>query len=223
MPRRVFLRYLAYLFIVPVLAVILPFVAERAEPLQGISASRFGRVLDYSYKSSRLDGDVVIFGDSSAMYGIDTVRLSGELGLRVINLPGTMGSLPVTGDLPLRKYLAFNRSPQLIVFYFTPWNLNALQSENQYSYEGDEQILRHGTVRDLWHLARTRPQDLIEFPMRFYSVPRGLEVDRPPAGPGARGSFLHEVYALLHGLAHTLDPEANRHLEAMQGTLTQSN
>ena len=55
-------RYLASFLILPVLALVFPFVAERAKPLQNLSASYFCRLLDYDYETAGENADIVLFG-----------------------------------------------------------------------------------------------------------------------------------------------------------------
>jgi hypothetical protein len=145
-----------------------PFLAERLPALQHYSGSSWGLLLDHSYNLAGTDADIVIFGDSSALYGIDTPRLSAALGVKAINLPQSIGSIVVNGDIPLRRYLAQNKPPQLIVFYFTPWDLDFGAVNDPRIYEGTEQLLRHGAMPELLHMLRTRPTNLLTFPLMFY-------------------------------------------------------
>ena len=101
--ERVSRRYLAYLLVLPVMAFIFPFFAERAPFLERHSASTWATVLDYSYTSAGENADVVLFGDSSAVYGPDTAEISRQLGMKVINLPQSMGTLPITQELPIKR------------------------------------------------------------------------------------------------------------------------
>jgi hypothetical protein len=105
---------------------------------------------------------------------VDTAQLSRQLGLKAINLPATIGSLPIMGDRTLRNYLAHNRPPQLIVFYFAPWHLDFLTSDNAFQYEGIEQVLRHGSAVEAIQMAWRRPMQIASFPLRFYAAPSRL-------------------------------------------------
>jgi hypothetical protein len=172
--ERTALRYLAAFVCIGLALYVLPFVAERLPALQPYAASDWGGVLDQSYNLQNANADVVIFGDSSALYGVDTPRLSTEFGMKVINLPQSIGSLGVNGDLPLRKYLAGNRPPRIIVFYLAPWDRDFSTASDRYSYEGSEQIVRNGSAADLLHLLRTKPRLLGVFPLQFYLVHSSL-------------------------------------------------
>ncbi len=159
---------------IPVLGYVFPFFAERVAPLDRWSVSHFGQILDHGYGLAGQNADIVVFGDSSAIFGVDTVRLSRQLGLKVINIPGTLGTLPITGDRTLRLYLAGNRPPRLIVFYFTPWNMDFNELKEAATYEGEEQMVRHEPLRVLAAQAVHSPEHLFEFPFQFYVVPSRL-------------------------------------------------
>jgi hypothetical protein len=161
-------RYIGLFLLICGLIYILPFFAERLPALQRYSGSSWGLLLDHSYNLAGTDADIVIFGDSSALYGIDTPRLSATLGVKAINLPQSIGSIVVNGDIPLRRYLAQNKPPQLIVFYFSPWDLDFDAVNDPKVYEGTEQLLRHGTMPEILHMLRTNPRNLITFPLMFY-------------------------------------------------------
>ena len=83
------------------------------------SGSTWAPTLDYAFQTAGQNADVVIYGDSTALYGVDPLQMEKDLGLKVINLPNTMGSLPVVDDLSLKQYLAQNRPPKMIVFYMS--------------------------------------------------------------------------------------------------------
>ncbi len=122
-------------------------------------------LLDYSYEAKPSNADIVIFGDSSAFLGIDPKQIDSELGTHTVVLPNTVGSLQVTGDLALRHYLALNRPPRAIVFYFTPWNLDFRHSSPpEFLFEGEEMLLRNGNLKEIASFAFHHPQAFLEFP-----------------------------------------------------------
>ncbi len=173
--ERLGLRYLLYFLLIPFLGFVFPFVAERVPPLSHWSVTYGGSILDYAHGLSGVDADVVFFGDSTVMYGVDTPQLSRELGLKIINLPNTYGSLADTGDWVLREYLAHNKPPRLIVFETSPWNLDFHQMPiNPAPYEGDEQVVRHASPGYFVRFALAHPLDMLYFPWRFYVTPVAL-------------------------------------------------
>jgi hypothetical protein len=224
-------RYLLAFLFIGVVIYLLPLLAERIPALQPYSASEWGFTLDHGYDLHHTNADIVIFGDSSALYGVDTPRLSTQLGMKAINLPQSIGSLVVSGDLSLRKYLAVNRPPRMIVFYLAPWNRDFGSASDEYSYEGTEQVLRHATNAELLHLLRNKPDQLILFPLRFYLVHSALTslwvVDGPhlPVHDGFV-SLPASVMGPMHGRC-TIAPQllrvtSDRSLQQMLSTFSRA-
>src|SRR5271168_5144205 len=160
-------RYLLVFFAVPLTLYLLPLIALRIPGFERWGGSTYGPALDFGFRSPGQDADVVIFGDSSALYGIDPVQMSAALGVKVINLPNTAGSLPVTGDLALRRYLSTNKKPQLLVFYFAPWGLNYTHEESSAIFEGEEMLIRNGTWSEIFAFAKNHRTQSLVFPFQF--------------------------------------------------------
>ncbi len=127
-------------------------------------------MLDYAYDKHPQNADVVIFGDSSAFIGIDPKILNAKFGIRSLVLPDTIGSIPVTGDAPLRSYLAHNRPPRLIVLYFSAWNLDFAHIPKFRLFEGEEMLLRHGSPHEIARFTLHHPTEILQFPFRLYST-----------------------------------------------------
>ena len=168
------LRYLGACFFLPLLAYLFPFFAERSRTLQELSVTSGGSALDYGHQLAGQNADVIIFGDSTSMFGVNTVQMSKELGLKVINIPNTFGSLATTGDWALREYLSANKPPRLIFFQFAPWDLDFHGLRNLAFYEGDEEILRHANLREFSRFFLRQPTEMFLFPFRFYATDTGL-------------------------------------------------
>ncbi len=156
---------------------LLPFALVRIPSFERWGGSAFGPALDYAYNLPHQDADIVIFGDSSAAVGIDPRQLSAALGLKAINLPNTGASLHVVGDASLRRYLALNKPPRLIVLYFAAWNLDyAHEPAGPRIYEGEEILARRGSLREIAGFVRKNPLESLRFPLRFYltNLPNAL-------------------------------------------------
>ena len=166
---RVFIAFLFWTFLIPVLLYLPVIPLVRTQIYMRWWPSHWGPMLDFAWNSSKQDADVVVFGDSSAFLGIDPRLINQQLGIKSIVLPNTVGSLPVTGDKPLDAYLSHNRKPRLIVLYFTAWDLNYADAKDSRLYEGEEMLLRHGTVAEIWHFALQHPLELPAFPLRNYT------------------------------------------------------
>ena len=164
-------RYLLGLLGIALGLYLLAFVLIRWPGFEAWGGSYHGPMLDYSYTVAGEDADVVIFGDSAALYDLDTVAMSKALGMKVINLPSTLGSLPVTLDMPLESYLTKNKKPRLIVFYFCAWDLDYHYHKGIYvPYEGQEMMAAHGSLGQILAIARKDPTIPLMFPFRFFEA-----------------------------------------------------
>ena len=166
---RVFIAFLLWTFLIPVLLYLPVIPLVRTEAYMRWWPSHWGPMLDFAWNSSGQDADVVVFGDSSAFLGIDPRFINQQLGIKSVVLPNTVGSLPVTGDKPLQAYLSQNRKPRLIVLYFTAWDLSYADAKDSRLYEGEEMLLRHGTIAEIWRFASQHPLELPAFPLRNYT------------------------------------------------------
>ena len=171
--RRRFGWYLFLLLLIPAISFPLPFWIATLPSYEHWSTSQWTPMLEYAYDVHTTPGqtpDVVIFGDSSAFIGIDPRILNRRLGIRSLILPGSIGSIPVTGDAPLRSYLAHNPPPRLLVLYFSPWNLDFSHIPKFRLFEGEEMLLRHGAVREIAAFTLRHPTEMLQFPFRLYST-----------------------------------------------------
>ena len=168
--RPVNVRFLVCLIGLPLCLYLLPFLIIRTHAFIRLAGSQFSPSLDYSFTTAGQNADIVIYGDSSAFYGVSPLQMSQDLGLKVINLPNTGGSLPVIDDLPLRYYLSVNKAPKLVVFYFSPWDLNYQQENSRFLFEGEEVLLRHGSAKEIGAFALKHPSDALEYPFMAYST-----------------------------------------------------
>ena len=127
-------------------------------------------IQDYSFHTEGQNADIVIFGDSTAMYGLDPNLISAALGVKVVNLTGGLGAVLVTDDLRLHYYLAHNRPPRLIVFYFSPWNFDYHRTDmnKEPIYEGLDMLLRNAPRGEILTFAVEHPAQVLEFPLMFY-------------------------------------------------------
>jgi hypothetical protein len=161
-----FLRTVAIAFGVLYL---LPWCLIRVPSMERWVGSIYGAVMDYGYDTAGQNADVLLVGDSSLIMGVDPSVVSRELGLKVISLPNTIGSLRIDGEIELQRYLKANRPPRLIVMYLNPWNLNYTHADDGLSfYEGEEMMLRHGSAREVAGFFLRYPAATLEFPFRFY-------------------------------------------------------
>ncbi len=180
--RSPYVRYLWTVLLIPALLYPLAFLLVCLPSYEHWSTSQWGPMLEYPFHT-HANADVVIFGDSSAFFGIDPRIVNAQLGIKSVVLPDTVGSIPVTGDRPLAAYLANNRKPRLIVLYFSAWNLDFNHAAYGRLFEGEEMMFRHMHPREIASFGLHHPFELLAFPFRLYST----------FGPKMVSSVWHDV------------------------------
>ncbi len=109
--------------------------------------------------------DVLIYGDSTAMTGIDPDVVESNTGFRTCNIAVTNAVLAVTNNLTLDYFLAHNTRPSVVLVQLSP---DGFQSENHawrktiYA-EGMLELLRHGRPGEGRRILLSHPQESIAF------------------------------------------------------------
>ena len=109
--------------------------------------------------------DVLIYGDSTAMTGIDPDLLNRYTGLHTCNISVTNAVLAVTGNLTLDSYLEQNARPKILIVQLSPDDFqrgNRLWHHTIYA-EGLLEQIRHGSPEGTRHLLWTHPHEAIAF------------------------------------------------------------
>ena len=109
--------------------------------------------------------DVLIYGDSTAMTGIDPDLVSLDTGLRTCNISVTNAVLAVTGNLTLDTYLQQNERPRVLLVQLSP---DDFQQQNRVWHhtiyaEGMLELLRHGQPEQARQLLLQHPHEAIAF------------------------------------------------------------
>jgi hypothetical protein len=167
--ERAFGRYLLSASILLLVLYCVPFYVVRRADFDEMSNTPYSMPLNSAFEAARQNADVVVFGDSTALHGIDPSQMSRELGVKAINLPNTGATLRVMDDLSLRQYLESSRPPRLIVLYFAPWDMDYMHTELPIgTYEGREVLAHRGTGAEIFDYAWNHPAESLEFPFQFY-------------------------------------------------------
>ena len=167
--RRGFGRYLSTMSVFLLALYCFPLYMVRRADFDTRANTPYSLPLNYAYKMAAQNADVVLFGDSTVLHGVDPSQMSRELGLKVVNLPNTGATLRVVDDLSLRRYLQSNRPPRLIVFYFAPWDADYLHTDLPIgTYEGREVLAHQGTAAEIFAYSRSHPFDTLRFPFEYY-------------------------------------------------------
>jgi hypothetical protein len=79
---------------------------------------------DYPFSFKQVNCDVVIYGDSTAVTGLDPTVVSRATGLKTCNIAQAQSIVEILGMLALDTYLKNNVPPKYIVMQFAPETLS---------------------------------------------------------------------------------------------------
>jgi hypothetical protein len=80
----------------------------------------YNQVENYPFSLKHDDCEILIYGDSSAMTGVDPVRLETLTHRKACNISQTQPTVVATGTLPIDQYLKQNALPQYLVIQLAP-------------------------------------------------------------------------------------------------------
>ena len=164
-PGRSAFRYCVVALLLPILAIPLFIGLGRSDFFLSHGASVWVRSNDAVFSMRDRDCDVLVFGDSTAMTGINPEVVERNTGLKTCNISVTNAVLAVTNNLTLNNYLSHNGKPRVLLVQLSP---DGFQKENRawrrtiYA-EGLLELLRHGNPADARRVLITHPQEAIAF------------------------------------------------------------
>jgi hypothetical protein len=164
-PPQAAKRYCLLLFLLPMLAIPACIRLGCSDFFLRHGASVWVQSNDAVFSMRDRDCDVLIFGDSTAMTGIDPDVVERNTGFKTCNIAVTNSVLAVTHNLTLNRYLANNAKPRVLLVQLSP---DGFQPESnawdQTVYpEGLLELLRHGSPAESRHVLFTHPQEAIAF------------------------------------------------------------
>jgi len=164
-PPQAARRYCILLLLLPLLAVPAFIRLGYSDFFMRHGASVWVQSNDAVFSMHDRDCDVLIFGDSTAMTGIDPDVVERNTGFKTCNISVTNAVLAVTHNLTLNRYLANNAKPRVLLIQLSP---DGFQPESnvwqQTVYpEGLLELLRHGNPADSRRVLLTHPQEAIAF------------------------------------------------------------
>lgn len=109
--------------------------------------------------------DVLIFGDSTAMTGIDPDVVQRNTGLKTCNIAVTNSVLAVTGNLTLNHYLENNARPEILLVQLSPDGFQPESSRWSGTVypEGMVELLRHGDPEQARRVLFSHPRQALAF------------------------------------------------------------
>ncbi len=163
--RRSALRYLLTLVLLPLLAIPAFIALGRSDFFLNHGASVWVRSNDAVFRMHDRACDVLIFGDSTAMTGINPDVVERNTGLKTCNISVTNAVLAVTDNLTLNHYLQHNAPPRVLLVQLSP---DSFQRENRSWHrtiyaEGLLELLRHGSPEEAHRTLVRHPQEAIAF------------------------------------------------------------
>ncbi len=103
---------------IPVVSCVLSFFLVHSQAFQRYADPLWVRASDQIYTARSVDCEIIIFGDSTAITGIDPKVIEVATHLRTCNLAQTKGVLAVLGTSGLDMYLRHNPRPKILLIQF---------------------------------------------------------------------------------------------------------
>lgn len=189
---RAHLTYLVVALLLPLLAVPAFVELGRSDFFLHHGASVWVRANDAIFQMHGRTCNVLVFGDSTAMTGINPEIIRGDTGLSTCNIAVTNSVLAVTGNLTLDRFLARNPRPRALLIQLSPesFTLNHQPWEETVYPEGLLEMLRWGDPDATRVLLWTHPRETLAF-----------------AGYTAGYTAFYFIKHAWEHLTHTLAPE----------------
>ncbi len=103
----------------PVVACLLAFVLTYSQWFRKHADSQWIQSSDRVFTAHDIPCDVLVYGDSSAITGVDPAVVQARTGLRTCNVAQTKAVIVVLGTRGLDLFLAHNPKPRYLVLQFT--------------------------------------------------------------------------------------------------------
>ena len=157
--------YIALAILLPLLAVPFGILLGKSDFFLYHGASLWARTNDAIFRMHDRSCDVLVFGDSTAMTGIDPAVLEHQTGLAACNIAVTNSVLAVTADLPLDFFLAHNHRPRFLVIQLSPESFQVRRDPwgRTIYMEGLLEMLRWGDPHAARHMLLTHPRETLAF------------------------------------------------------------
>ena len=164
-PRERARRYCILLFLLPLLAIPAAIALGGSDYFLRHGASVWVQSNDAVFGMHDRRCDVLIYGDSTAMTGINPDVVERNTGLRTCNIAVTNSVLAVTGNLTLDRYLDHNPAPRVLLVQLSPDGFEPESySWNKTVYaEGLVELLRHGSAAESRRVLLSHPRESIAF------------------------------------------------------------
>ena len=116
--------YLAPLILIPILILTFAIFVVPTERFAEHSGDPFLVTLGYGSQLRNADCRITIYGDSTAMIGVNPDLIQKRTGLSTCNIAETEGMTMINGTMILDQFLEHNSPPQFLVFLYAPEDLD---------------------------------------------------------------------------------------------------
>jgi hypothetical protein len=116
--------YLAILAGLPAMFLLSSILIARSASFPAEAADPFLLHPDYAFNLRHVNCEVVVYGDSTAVTGIDPTVVQSSTGLKTCNIAQSQSILEVAGPIALDTYLKNNRPPKYLLIQLAPETLS---------------------------------------------------------------------------------------------------
>ena len=116
--------YIAPLALAPFAILVFAILVVPTQWFAEHSGDPFLVTLGYGAQLHNADCRITIYGDSTAMIGVNPSIIQNRTGLSTCNIAETEGMSMINGTLVLDQFLQQNHRPQFIVFLYSPEDLD---------------------------------------------------------------------------------------------------
>ena len=158
-------RYTIWLALIEIVALFGAFWAATRPWFMNLESLSTLRMMGYGVRESGKNCDVVLYGDSTALAGLDPGVIQSETGMTACNIAEPRPVLEVVGiNLPLDQYLAHNRPPKFLVTAWAPGDFDLEHPRmNSYFVDGFLYEFQYNRGPWLWRTLIRHPRDTIAF------------------------------------------------------------
>jgi len=116
--------YLAPLVLIPILIFAFAILVVPTQRFAEHSGDPFLMTLGYGAQLRNADCRIAIYGDSTAMIGVNPELIQQRTGLSTCNIAETEGMTMINGTMVLDQFLEHNPAPRFLVFLYAPEDLD---------------------------------------------------------------------------------------------------
>jgi hypothetical protein len=190
-------RYATYIFIV----LLFPFVfllsaipIVRSSSFLRVSGDPFLLNADYAYSLRQQNCQIVLFGDSTAVTGLDPLLVEQLTGLKTCNIAQSQSILEIVGTSALDTYLKNNTAPKYIVIELAPETFTREHLDFFWA-EGLTILVRRKSLPEALSVLMLHPVEAYNFSM--WAIKAKLS---SMAGPGPDFAAMQSIFESRHGL-----------------------